>query len=426
MRKNKVSLPGPNDVLRETLPNGITVLARENFASPAVVLDGYFISGSEDEPESRAGLASFTVDVMERGTRQRSFEQLYEEVESVGATFGFSAGAHITAFGGKGLAEQLPLLLDICSDVLRHPAFPAEQVERVRAEILSSLREQEFDTSSRAAQAFHELTYPAGHPYRRHIMGTPASVATLRREELVAFHEQTVSPRGMVIAIVGAVKARAALEAVSAAFGDWDTERPPRNALPPVTPPTEIQQRYIALPEKTQTDLVLGWPGPERRAPDYLHCLVANTILGVFGMMGRLGEQVRSQNGLAYYVYSRLDGGAGPGPWNAVAGVHPTQVEKALALILDEIRRLRDEPPPREELEDNRAYLIGSLPLRLETNEGVAGSLTNIERYGLGLDYLQRYQERITAITAEDVQAAAQRWLNPEAYILGMSGPADA
>lgn len=423
MRKNKVSLPGPRDVLREILPNGIIVLARENFASPSVVIDGYLIAGSEDDPAGREGLASFTVDVMERGTHRRPFEQLYEEVESVGAAFGFSAGVHLTSFGGKGLADQLPLLLDICSDVLRHPAFPAEQVERARAELLSALREQEFDTRSRAALAFHELTYPVGHPYQRQVTGTPATVATLRREELLAFHKQTITPRGMVIAIVGAVKANAALEAVKAAFGDWQADRPARQALPEVTPLTAQVQRYIPLPEKTQTDLVLGWRGPERRSPDYLACLVANTILGVFGMMGRLGEQVRSQNGLAYYVYSRLDGGAGPGPWQAVAGVHPTQVEKAVALILDEIRRLRDEPAPREELENTQTYLTGSLPLRLETNEGVAGTLTNIERYELGLDYLQRFQELITAITAAEVQAAAQRWLNPDAFALGISGP---
>lgn len=140
-------------------------------------------------------------------------------------------------------------------------------------------------------------------------------------------------------------------------------------------------------------------------------------------MMGRLGEKVRSQNGLAYYVYSSLEGGAGPGPWQAIAGVHPSQVEKAVNLILTEIHRLRDEIVSTRELEDSKSYLIGSLPLRLETNEGVAGTLTHIERYDLGLDYLQRYQERIRAITALDVQAAAQRWLNPEAFTLGISGP---
>lgn len=423
MRRNKVALPGPDDVLRQTLPNGITVLARENFASPSVVLDGYLIAGSEDDPQDQEGLASLAVDVMERGTHRRPFEQLYEEVESVGATFGFSAGVHSTAFGAKGLAEQLPLLLDICSDVMRNPTFAPEQVERARAELLSALREQEFDTRSRASRAFHELAYPAAHPYHRQVSGTLESVERLRRDDLRDFHERYIKPQGMVITIVGAVKAGDALTAVQNAFGDWEGVRPPRPPLPAVPPLTTRREQYIPLPEKTQADLVLGWPGPERRAPDFLACQLANTLLGVFGMMGRLGEQVRSQNGLAYYVYSSLESAIGPGSWQAIAGVHPAHVEKAIALILDEVQRLREEPVPAAELADNQAYLIGSLPLRLETNEGVAGNLTYIERFELGLDYLLRYEERISAITAADIQSVAQRWLNPAAFALGVSGP---
>ena len=423
MGRNKIALPGPGDVLRQTLPNGITVLARENFISPSVIIDGYFISGSEDDPVEREGVASFTMDVMERGTHQRPFEQLYEEVESVGAVFGFSAGVHITSFGAKGLAEQLPLLLEICNDVMRNPAFAPEQIEHARAELLSTLREQEFDTRARAARAFHELTYPIGHPYQRQVTGMPGTVVQLKAADLRAFHKRNIAPRGMVIAIVGAVKAQLALETVQNVFGDWEGDRPARPPLPNVPALTDRRERYVPLPEKTQTDLVLGWPGPSRRSPDFLACQLANTVLGVFGMMGRLGEKVRSQNGLAYYVYSSLEGGAGPGPWQAIAGVHPSQVEKAVNLILTEIHRLRDEIVSTRELEDSKSYLIGSLPLRLETNEGVAGTLTHIERYDLGLDYLQRYQERIRAITALDVQAAAQRWLNPEAFTLGVSGP---
>ncbi len=423
MNKIKMALPGPQDVLRHTLPNGITVLAREAFASPSVVIDGFLISGSEDDPAGGEGLASFTVDVMERGTHRRPFEQLYEEVESVGAAFGFSTGAHITSFGAKGLAEQLPLLLDIFNDVIRYPAFAPEQVERARAELLSALREQEFDTRARAARAFHELTYPAGHPYQRPVSGTPETVMSLQREALLAFHQRHITPQGMVIAVVGAIQKQAALEAIERAFGDWVAERPARQALPTVAPLAHRQQSYIPLPEKTQTDLVLGWPGPERRSPDFLTCHVANTILGVFGMMGRLGELVRSQNGLAYYVYSALEGGAGPGPWQVIAGVPPSQVERAVSLVLQEIDRLRQELVPSVELKENQSYLSGSLPLRLETNEGVAGMLTYIERHNLGLDYLQRYQERITAITATDIQAVARRRLNPDAFALGVSGP---
>jgi zinc protease len=152
---------------------------------------------------------------------------------------------------------------------------------------------------------------------------------------------------------------------------------------------------------------------------------LTNTILGVFGMMGRLGDNVRDRQGLAYYVYSRLEAGPGAGPWLAVAGVDPDHVERAVDGILEEVRRLRDEPLPADELADSQAFLTGSLPLQLETKEGIAGILLDMERYGLGLDYLQHYGGLVEAVTVEDVQEMACRYLDPEIYALAIAGPED-
>lgn len=417
------ALPGPDDTLRRTLPNGITVLARENFLSPAVVVDGYVEAGAEDEPAEKAGLANFTVGVMERGTHNRSFDDLYEEVESVGANFGVSTGTHITSFGAKSLAAEVPLMLDILSDVLRNPAFPQEQVERARGELLTALQERTNDTRHMATLRFQELAYPEAHPYHRSLAGYPETVTPLTRDEMIAFHKRYFAPEGMVIVVVGAMKAEEAIDAVAEVFADWDAQRPTRDPLPDVPALTEIRANTIAIPEKSQSDIRLGWPGPRRQSPDFQACHLANTVLGVFGMMGRLGERVRSQSGLAYYAYSRIDGGKGPGPWRLIAGVNPANVEQAIALMRDEIREIRETPVPEEELNDSKSYLTGSLPLHLETNEGVAQALINIERYELGLDYLQRYHETINAVTVEDVQAAAQRWLDPDHYALAVAGP---
>jgi len=425
-QKKRYALPGPDDTLRHTLPNGITILARENFASPSVIIDGYVEVGSEDEVPEKAGLASLTSDVMERGTKNRSFDELYEEVESVGASFGFGAGTHITSFGAKGLVAQLPLLLDILNDVLRNPAFSQDQFQHAKNETLIDLQELEHSTRRKAARIFHELAYPEAHPYHRSVLGYQETIANITRDELAAFHEKHFAPKGMVVVVVGAIKAKDAIKAVADTFGDWETSRPARAPLPEVPPLTEITQKRIAIPEKTQSDLILGWPGPARSSSDFLTCVLANTVLGVFGMMGRLGEKVRSQSGLAYYAYSRVDGGKGPGPWQAIAGVNPVNVEHALALILDEIRNIRETKIPEDELEDSKSYLQGSLPLRLETNEGVARALTHIERNALGMDYLQRYQQLINEITAEEITAAVQRWLDPEHYALAIAGPDDS
>jgi zinc protease len=227
----------------------------------------------------------------------------------------------------------------------------------------------------------------------------------------------------MTIAIVGAVDADDALAQIETALGDWQGHSFSRSPLPPVGQPPGIVRKWEDMPSKSQTDIVMGLPGPARAEPDYMDASLANQILGVFGMMGRLGRHLRDEQGLAYFVYSRLDGGLGPGPWVVVAGVDPANVERTIEGARTEIRRLCDEPVQIDELEDVQAYLTGSLPLSLETNEGVAGVILNIERYQLGLDYLSRYPDLVREITPERIQAAAHKWLDPDHLFIGVAGP---
>ena len=429
-RKSILSLPGPGDIFRRTLPNGITVLARENPASPTVVVSGYLYAGAADVPSSadgrdKIGLAGFTTDVLERGTRKRSFAQLYEEVESIAASFGLNAGVQTTSFGARGLVEHLPLLLDILSDVLRNPTFEKEQVEKARAEILTDIQERETDPHRMAALAFRALAYPEDHPYHWSQTGYRETIEGITRDDLAQFHETYFAPQNAVIVVVGALKAADAAQAVAAAFGDWQGHRPPVAEIPPAPALTERREQRLSIDDKAQSELILGWPGPARANPDFVPCFVANTLFGVFGMYGRLGKIIRETNGLAYYVYSNLDGGKGPGPWRVVAGVNPANVDKTTALIVQELRRIRDTRVPKEELHDTQSFLTGSLPLQLETNAGVAHALLNIERHNLGLDYLQRYTEMVMAVTAPQVQAVAQRWLDPEHYALAIVDPTE-
>jgi len=418
-----MSIPGPEDITRHELANGLVVLVRENHNSPSVVIRGYLPVGAYDEQPEQAGLAALTASALMRGTANRAFGQIYEELESVGASVGASGGTHFTGFGAKSLVEDLPLVLDILADVLRHPVFPNDGVEKLRGQILTDLEERAHDTRRMANLAFYELAYPQEHPYSRSLTGYTETIGGLSREDLVDFYGRGYGAQEMVIVVVGAVETAAALAQIAAAFGDWAGhiyERPPLPEAPRIT---EVRERIVVIPGKTQSDIVLGYPGPPRTAPDFLDALVCNSILGVFGLMGRLGDNVRDSQGLAYYSYSRLDGGPGPSPWRVVAGVNPTNVEPAIVSIRDEIRRIQEELVSENELNDNKAFITGSLPLRLETNEGVARSILNIERYNLGLDYLRRYAELIKKITAEQVRAVANRWLDPDAYALGIAGP---
>jgi zinc protease len=178
------------------------------------------------------------------------------------------------------------------------------------------------------------------------------------------------------------------------------------------------------LPGKIQSDIFIGFTAVERHHPDYFPIRVANTILGRFGMMGRLGEKVREEEGLAYYVYSSQDAGPVTGLWYAAAGVNPANVGQALDSIQTEFATLAADGVSDEELDDTQAYLTGTLPLQLETNDGVASTLLNIEWNGLGLDYLSRYNDLVYSVTAADVQRVAQSYLRPNAYALSVAGPA--
>jgi zinc protease len=308
--------------------------------------------------------------------------------------------------------------------VLRNPTFPAEHVEKVRGEIMTALEMRAHDTHSMAALTFHELAYPPDHPYTISNAGYVETISAITRDEIVAFHQRHVGPRGMIVVIVGAVKAEQAIALVEDALGDWQNpDQPNSPPLPDAPRLTGTRARNVTIPGKTQADIVLGWPGPARSAPDYRAARIANNILGVFGLYGRLGDSVREQEGLAYYSYSNLQGGLGPAPWRVIAGVNPAKVERAVEIIRTEIRRMVDAPVTAEELADNKTFFKGSLPLSLETNEGVASHILLMELHSLGLDYLQRYADEVDAITVEDMLAAARHYLAPDAYALAIAGP---
>ena len=416
------SLPGPDDITRAVLPNGIVILVRSNFDSPSVVFSGYVNTGSLFEPDEKMGLADFTASALMRGTRKRTFQKIYDAIESVGASLGFNGGTHTTSFSGRALEEDLPLLLDLLADSLRHPAFPTEQVEKLRAQLLTALAIRAQDTSDMASMAFDQIVF-AGHPYARPDDGYPETVRVITLEDLREFHRKHFGPKGMAIAIVGAVEPQSAVEQVAGVLGAWkNTSQPEQPALPALTPLTETVRRHVQIPGKTQTDIYMGTSGPMRKSPEYMAASLGNSVLGQFGMMGRIGDVVREQSGLAYYAYSSLTAGVGPGSWEVSAGVNNTNVEKAISLIRKEIQRFVKEGVTDEELADSQANFIGRLPLSLESNMGVANALINIERYDLGLDYYRRYEKLVRSVTPEQVAEAARKYLDPEKLAIATAG----
>lgn len=417
------NLPGPDDIARRELPNGIVMLSRRNPASPSVSMHGYLHAGSLFDTDEQLGLAGFTAAALLRGTQQRSFQQIFDLLESSGASLGFGGGAHTASFHGKALAEDLEMLLGLLSEALRTPVFPDEYVQRLRAQLLAGLAIRAQDTGEMAGMALDELLYP-GHPYSRPDDGYPETIQTIERDDLAAFHRRHYGPNGMVIAIAGGIEPQQALDLAERILGDWRNPDQPGRIIVGDPPPLQVTTtRRIVIPGKSQTDVLIGVVGPRRAASDYLPASIGNNILGQFGMMGRIGDRVREQNGLAYYAGSGLGAGLGPGPWDVSAGVDPAKVEQVIALVRAELQRFISEPVTAEELADTKANYIGRLPLSLESNNGVASALINLERYQLGLDYYRRYPDLVRAVTADQILAAAQHYIDVDRLAIAYAGP---
>ncbi|HEX7086076.1 MAG TPA: pitrilysin family protein [Vicinamibacterales bacterium] len=408
--------------LQQRLDNGATVIARQTPTHPAVTVFGSVPAGSGFDPEPLPGLAALTARTLDRGTATRSSEALAEAFDGFGVSLSLGATRHHLTFGFTCLSEDLEAVLALVADVLRHPVFPAEQVERRRTSLITSLRQDEDTPALVATNALMTLLYPA-HPYGRPVKGTVASVERIERHALVDFHAAHVGAAGLRIVLVGDVEAERAVDLAAAVFGDWDVPGGEPLELPPVTPPETRVERTIVMPGKSQSDIAYGFVSIARRDPRYYAFLVLNNILGQYGLGGRLGDSIRERQGMAYYAYSAFDANVAPGPLVVRAGVSPANVRRAIASIDEEIARMAADGVTEQELADARQYLIGSMPRMLETNGGIASFLHSADVFGLGLDYDARLPGLIAAVSRDEVVDVARAFLAPERAAVVVAGP---
>lgn len=421
---SKQTLPGRDDITRHVYANGVTLLTRPNFSSPAVVVRGYLPVGAVSNPTEKLGLAAFVASCLMTGTSQHDFRSLNDLIESLGASLSFSAGALSTSFAGQCLLEDLPTLLALITEVLSQPTFPERQANRLRAQILTALDIQAQNTADQADETFDKLFY-AAHPYALPGNGTPQSIRAITLDNLKNFHANYFSPLELVISVVGGVKPDDAIRMVDNTLGAWQkTASHQQPELPPFTPPAKSLRGHVALKAKSQTDLIVGTLAPATMGEEFNIASLGNNILGVFGMMGRIGENVREKSGLAYYAQSVLSNGLGPVPWQVVAGVNPDNLGRAIDLILDELRRFTSEPVSEEELDNSRTQMIGRLPLSFETNSATAQALLNLERYKLDFDYYRDLPDILAKITPQQILEVARHYWQLDRLVITSSGRA--
>jgi zinc protease len=321
------------------------------------------------------------------------------------------------------LVEDLEPVLAIAADVVRAPVFPDADLETRRAELLTSIRQEEDDPGSVAVNRFMSDLY-GPHPYGRRVRGTSESVRRLERADLVAFHERWFGPAALIVVVVGALPAPALVEQVSRAFGAWRGGGARR--LVEVPDPAHGNGRVldrIAMPDKAQADVAYGFLGVRRLDARYMAASVMNNALGQYALGGRLGDSIRERQGMAYYVFSSLDGGLGPGPLMIRAGVSADNVERTIASIDFEVAKVVDGGFTAQEIADSKQYMVGSLPRQLETNGGIAGFLLNAELFGLGLDHDRCLPDQIRAVTHDAAIEAARALLHPDHATVVVAGP---
>lgn len=407
---------------REVLANGVTVVAKRTSTTPAVTLIANLRAGSVHDTAELPGLAHFVSRTIDRGTERYSADELAEQLDNRGVTLAASVTRHTLSLACTCLVEDLDDVLGLVAEVVIRPSFPAVEVDRRRGEIVTLIRQDEDNPSAVAVETLMSLLY-GSHPYGRRARGTVASVEHIDRQMLQRFHEAHCVPKGLSLAVVGDIDPARAIDAVRTTFGDWTGGEAVDVTGMPVPPASGRQRNVVSMMNKSQTDIAYGFATITRQDASYYAYSLMNNILGQYSLGGRLGDSIREQQGMAYYVFSSLDANLMPGPLVIRAGVSPANVAKAVASIDTELQKLVDSGPTEQELQESKQYLIGSMPRTLETNVGIASYLQTVEFFGLGLDYDVCMPDLLRAVTPAHVHDVARRAIDPANATVVVAGP---
>ena len=404
-----------------TLPNGLQVIAVSHHEQPAVSLRLILRAGGAQDPVAKPGVAYVAASLLDQGTTTKNAEQIATTIDSIGGAIGAGAGSDITFINAAVMKDSLGVALDLVSDLARHPAFAAEEIERQRQQILSGLKVSYDDPNYLSGVVFDRLVY-GFHPYGKPDSGTPESIAAVTREDLLAFHTRWFGANNAILAIVGDVTADEAFAGALRAFGSWArVEVPAVKAEEP--PPATRRVIIVDRPGAAQTEIRVGNVALSRRHPDYLALDIAMKILGGEGG-NRLHRVLRSERGLTYGASADLNALKDTGDIVADTDTRSEKTAEALRLIVEEIVRLQRQRVQQRELSDAQEYLTGSFPLTVETPSAIALQVLNAVFYGLDLNELQTYRERVNMITVDDIQRVAQQYLRPEKLAIVLVGDA--
>lgn len=408
---------------RHALDNGAVVISKEAHTVAAVTIQIGVKAGSIYDPNPLVGLSHLASRILDRGTARKTTEQITEAFDERGVSLSVGANRHVMTINCTCLSEDFEAMLELAGEIVMEPAFPDQEIETRKGEVLNAIRQDEDNPAAMALQALFAMLYPDQHPYGRPSKGTVETVSRIQRKDLIAFHHARFAPSATTVVIVGDVDCDRAVAAGERVFGSW--RKPAVGDIILAHPPggRSRQERVITMMNKAQADIAYGFTTIVRSDPRFYAYTLMNNAFGQYGIGGRLGDSIRERQGMAYYVFSSFDANVVEGPLVVRAGVSPANVDRAIASIDEEVRRLAVDGMTPEEVADCKQYLIGSIPRLLETNGAIATFLHTAEFFGLGLDHDLRLPSLLDAVTLEDVNAAARETLDATRAAVVVAGP---
>ncbi|OGF25246.1 MAG: hypothetical protein A2V63_11155 [Candidatus Eisenbacteria bacterium RBG_19FT_COMBO_70_11] len=411
---------------RTTLKNGLTVLVMPTQRLPLVDFRLVARAGAVNDPTGKEGLASLTADLLTQGAAGRNAQQIAEDIAFVGGTLGASAGAEQIVVSCEVLRKDFDTGLELFRDVIVSPTFPAAEFDRKRDEALGAIASERDDPGTVANNALLPFVFgasPLAHP----ALGWESAVKSLVREDVVAFHRERLTPDNCVLAVVGDVDEKRAIDALQKAFAAWKkSDRPAGNAYGPVPRAGTRMVEIVSKPEVTQTQIRLACSGVPRNHPDFFPITVANTILGA-GFTSRLVNEIRVNQGLTYSISSRFTMFRNAGIFGISTFTKNETLRKTIDETIGVVKRLLEDGPSVEELDKARRYLTGLFPLRLQAPDALAAQLLDIEFYGLDPRFVETYADEINAVTMADCRRALKSYFcTDQLQILVVSDPETA
>ncbi len=405
----------------KTLSNGLQVVVVLHHEEPAVSFRLLVRAGAMQEPADKPGVASFVGSLLNQGTTTKSAEQIATEIESAGGIIGVGAGNELSFINGAVVKDQVDLVLGLAADMVEHPAFAPEEIDRQRRQMLSSLQVSYDDPDYLADLVFNRLVF-GFHPYGRPNDGTPESIGRITRDDLVAFERTWFVPNNALLAVVGDLSADEAFAAAEKAFGGWARRDVP--AVTPVDPPPPTRRLVVIdRPGSAQTEIRIGQIAIARTDPDFLPVDLAIRILGGEGA-NRLFGVLRTDRGLTYGASADVRAYKNAGDIVAQTNTRSPTTGQALRLMVDEYARLQKEPVDGRELRGAQDFMAGNFPLTIETPSAIAEQVLGRLFYGQDLKDLETYRDRVERVTVGDVSRVSRDLLKPDRLSIVLVGDA--